>query len=114
MGQYIIGNYREAVGDSDELLVFFQFFSCFIVKNTSLVGGIPSKSLYSACPSEEDAFIHCTAIPDAWCLVWIWLCTSAIPQDGISCSPHANFANQVRTKCFSLKISYRESTVYGM
>ena len=84
-------------------------FGCFSVlfmfhyKNTSLVGGIPSKSLYSACPSEEDAFIHCTTVYDAWCLVWIWFCTPAIPQDGVSCSPHANFANQVRTKFFFLE-----------
>lgn len=96
-------------------------FGCFLVLSTihcktltCLVGGIPSKPLHSACPSEEDAFIHCSTVPDAWCLVWIWFCTSAIPQNGVSSSPHVNFANQVRTKCFSLNINYQESAVYGM
>lgn len=63
-----------------------------------LAGCLPSKPLHSSCPSEEDAYIHSFTVPTAGRPVWIWLCSIAVPQDGVPCFAYVSFANQVRIK----------------
>jgi len=48
--------------------------------------GVPTKSLHTSGPTEEGSHVYLHTVDTARCFVWIWIRSTAIPQDGVPCS----------------------------